>query len=183
MKDGKLEYFHNFYSENLFDILKEETSWRNDRIKIFGKEVMQPRETAYYGNTEAVYTYSGLTMKPLEWTPTLLEIKSRVEVHTHQKFNSILLNHYRTGEDYMGWHADNEKELGINPYIASLSFGGVRKFQLKHRIDKLLKIELILESGSLVVMSGEIQKFWLHRIAPTKRPVPPRINLTFRLIK
>jgi alkylated DNA repair dioxygenase AlkB len=186
-KDGCLEYFENFYSDEdaiqLFDILKQETNWLSQKIKIFGKEVDQPRLTAWYSDPNTYYTYSGLTLKPTPWTKTLVKIKKNLESYTKRPFNGVLLNYYRDQNDYMGWHSDNEKELGLNPFIASLSFGQERKFQLKHRKDKEQPIiNLDLKSGSLLLMSDEIQSNWLHRIAPTKKPMGPRINLTFRNI-
>ena len=186
-QDGILNYFPNFLSENeangYMELLLSEVQWRSDKIKMFGKEVTQPRLTGWYGDPGTVYTYSGLTMQPSRWTPALLELKSKVEQVCEQQFNSVLLNLYRTGRDHMSYHADDERELGSNPTIASLSLGQKRIFQIKHRHQKdLTPLKFDLASGSLIIMKGEMQKFWLHRINPTKKEVGPRINLTFRRI-
>jgi alkylated DNA repair dioxygenase AlkB len=186
-QDGFLSYFPNFMSMDeahiLMACLQENIKWRSDKIKMFGREVDQPRLTAWYGDPAAVYTYSGLTMQPMPWTPDLLELKVKVESMTNSTFNSVLLNLYRNGRDHMSYHCDDEQELGSQPTIVSVSLGEQRIFQLKHRYLKDLKpVKLVLGSGSLMVMAGELQKFWLHRINPTKRAIGPRINLTFRKI-
>ena len=186
-QDGILNYFPNFLSENeangYMELLLSAVEWRSDKIKMFGKEVAQPRLTGWYGDPGTVYTYSGLTMQPSLWTPALLDLKSKVEQVCEQQFNSVLLNLYRTGRDHMSYHADDERELGRNPTIASLSLGQERIFQIKHRHQKdLAPLKFDLESGSLIIMKGEMQKYWLHRINPTKKVVGPRINLTFRRI-
>lgn len=186
-EDGHLFYLEQFISspekEDIFEKLKAEVEWQSEKIKIFGREVLQPRLTAWYGDAGMSYTYSGLLMQPKPWTPLLLKLKQKVEKKTETSFNSVLLNYYRSGDDYVSWHADNERELGENPVIASLSFGCERRFQLRHRVKKDLEtITLNLGPGSLVVMSGSVQKCWLHRIAPTKKMVGERINLTFRTI-
>lgn len=176
-----IEYYPAFFKEDLFGRLERETDWKAEKIRLFGKEVLQPRLVAWHGDPQAIYTYSGLTMKPMPWTGTLLYIKEEIEDFTGRDFNSVLLNYYRTGDDYMGWHSDNEPELSERPYIASASFGGTRRFQLKHRVTKEV-LEYELEDGSLLIMKDQLQEEWIHRIAPTKRSVAPRINLTFRKI-
>lgn len=186
-QDGSLVYFPNFYTVDeqaeIFESLKTEVNWRNDKITMFGKEHLQPRLTAWYGDPGKVYIYSNITMQPEPWMRSLLNIKNKIETEHRYSFNSLLLNYYRTGADHVSWHADNEKELGPSPVIASLSLGADRRFQLRHRYDKSLPIVTIeVEPGSLIIMSEEIQDFWLHRIAKTSRPVSPRINLTFRTI-
>ncbi len=185
-KNGTLEYTPDFYSSEkatqLFHLLKQEIKWKSEKIKMFGKEVNQPRLIAWYGDPEAVYTYSGLTMRPLLWTDALLKIKERIESSVGQNFNSVLLNYYRSGQDYMGWHADNEKELGKRPVIASLSLGATRRFQLKHRREDLGLLTIELENGSLLIMKDDMQEHWLHKVAATKKEVGERINLTFRKI-
>jgi alkylated DNA repair dioxygenase AlkB len=128
------------------------------------------------------YRYSGLTMKPLPWTDTLLQIKERVEHASSYRFNSVLLNFYRDGQDSMGWHRDNEKELGENPVIASVSFGAERKFQFRHYKDQKTIISLVLNHGSLLLMSGATQSCWQHRLPKSSIMQTPRINLTFRNI-
>lgn len=140
-----------------------------------------PRLQAWYGDNYQAYTYSGLTMKALPWTPELGELRKRIEQHTGFLFNSCLANLYRDGNDTVGWHSDDEPELGVNPTIASLSLGESRDFQLKHKITKE-KLTIPLKTGGLLLMSGETQHYWQHCIPRTKRVKSPRINLTFRLI-
>ena len=128
-------------------------------------------------------SYSNIKMNPHPWTTLLKEIKNKIEILTKVEFSTVLLNYYRNGNDSNGWHADNEKELGINPIIASLSFGANRQFQLKHNSDKNLKKNIILENGSLLLMKGTTQECWKHQIPKTTKPTEARINLTFRIIK
>ncbi|GAB3536759.1 hypothetical protein GCM10027443_27860 [Pontibacter brevis] len=149
---------------------------------MFGKQLPVPRLTAWYGDKG--YTYSGLYNKPQPWVPVLQSLRERVQEVTGQEYNSVLLNFYRSGNDSMGWHADDEAELGKEPAIASLSFGGERRFSLKHRTRKDLKtVTIPLTHGSLLLMQGPTQYYWLHHIPKTKHPVQPRINLTFRNVK
>lgn len=149
---------------------------------MFGKQLLLPRLTAWYGDKG--YTYSGLYNKPQPWLPVLLDLKERVEQASGHTYNSVLLNLYRGGNDSMGWHSDDEAELGKEPAIASLSFGGERRFSFKHRTRKDLKpVSVILANGSLLLMHGPTQHHWLHHIPRTKHPVQPRINLTFRHVK
>lgn len=186
-QDGSLIYLPHFYSEaeskELFRLLEKKIKWQQDKIKMYGKEHPLPRLQAWYGDKGTDYTYSGIKLSPHPWIKELDQIKSQIEKKSRKTFNSLLLNFYRTGEDYVAWHADKEKELGKHPYIASVSFGGVRRFQLRHRFDKSLEVvSLDLEPGSLVLMGKEIQEFWHHRIVPTKKACEPRINLTFRKV-
>ena len=169
-------------SDRYFQNLQTEIMWKQEPIKIFGKPVMQPRLTALYGDLEKPYKYSGTTMTPKLWTNTLLEIKWRVEAVTNLKFTTALLNQYRNGQDSMGWHRDNEKELGPNPTIASVSFGATRRFLFRHYNEKDLKAAVDLTHGSLLIMSGSCQHFWQHSIPKTKLETGPRINLTFRTL-
>lgn len=182
--EGEVYHYPHFFNEEessfFLKQLLEEIQWKQEPIVLFGKKIMQPRLTAWYGDNGKSYRYSGVTMNPLAWTPTLLEIKQRVEAVSNSKFNSALLNQYRTGADSMGWHSDNEKELGANPVIASVSFGETRKFHLKHRTDKDLKLTLPLENGSVLVMKGETQHHWLHSISKMAAAMHSRINITFR---
>ena len=165
------------------EILTEKIQWSQPSIKFFGKLVAVPRLTAWYGDQGATYVYSGIKNEPIPWTRELLAIKNKVESVSGTSFNSVLLNLYRNGADHMSWHADDEKSLGENPIIASVSLGEVRKFGVKHRYDKDLEsMSFELGSGSLVVMQGEMQEFWHHRIHPSKKILGPRINLTFRKI-
>jgi alkylated DNA repair dioxygenase AlkB len=158
-------------------------AWRQDKIKLFGQEFLQPRLSAWYADAGKTYRYSNLLLEPLPWTPLLLEIKARTEAVTRQTFNSVLLNYYRHGQDSMGWHADDEPELGINPVIASVSFGAGRRFQFRHKYRKELpKINLALTAGSILLMQGATQHFWQHQLPKTTRVPEARINLTFRFI-
>jgi alkylated DNA repair dioxygenase AlkB len=166
-------------NEAMLARLRAETDWRAESITLFGKQVAQPRLTAWHG--DAAYSYSGLQLAPLPFTPLLLEIKAAVETATHCRFNSVLLNYYRDGRDSMGMHADDEPELGRNPAIASLSFGATRTFILRHRRSQDT-LKLPLSSGSLLLMAGATQHHWLHGINKSARAQGPRINLTFRYI-
>jgi alkylated DNA repair dioxygenase AlkB len=187
-KDGRLVHRPGFLgaeqAESILRQLLSETPWKSDKILMYGKVHDLPRLTAWYGDEGKTYTYSNIKLAPLAWTATLLNIRHQVEAHTGKKFNSVLLNLYRSGSDHVSWHADNEFEFGERPTIVSLSLGETRKFQLKHRYDlKLPMLSLPLEAGALVIMEGAIQECWLHRIAPSKKILGPRINLTFRCIK
>ena len=156
-----------------------DTAWKSETITVWGKQHRQPRLTAWYG--EAAYTYSGLSMTPLPFTPLQLTIKAAVEAACGQRFNSVLLNYYRDGRDSMGMHSDDEPELGSRPVIASLSFGATRGFILKHKHTKQT-VKLDLPSGSLLLMSGDTQRYWSHGINKSAKVLTPRINLTFRII-
>ena len=163
----------------IFERLLNETPWREDSVVVYGKRHLQPRLTAWYG--DASYTYSGLRLEPLAWTALLLEIRAAVEAACGQRFNSVLLNRYRNERDSMGMHSDDEPELGTDPVIASLSYGATRSFILRHKRDKRT-VRLPLEDGSLLLMSGQLQRNWLHGINKTTRAVGERLNLTFRYI-
>jgi len=159
------------------------TPWRQDEITVWNKRYAQPRLVAWYGDPGSAYTYSGITLTPMRWTDLLLEIKRQVENVAAITFNSVLLNYYRDHRDSMGFHSDDEPELGINPVIASLSLGTERTFILKHKTNKLAKpIRLRLASGSLLLMKGTTQKHWKHGIAKESHQCGPRVNLTFRRI-
>ncbi|OLP18035.1 alpha-ketoglutarate-dependent dioxygenase AlkB [Leptolyngbya sp. 'hensonii'] len=168
--------------DRYFTELVETIEWRQDWITIYGRSMPQPRLTAWVGDAGKSYTYSRITMQPAPWTPLLLKLKATVEAVSGVSFNSVLLNLYRDGNDSMGWHSDDEPELGLNPVIASLSLGGTRRFRLRHRREKGLRHQLELTSGSLLLMQGSAQHDWQHQVPKTKRPVAPRINLTFRVI-
>ena len=184
LPDGDIDFVPDFFapleSQTLAADLFEMTPWKHESIKIFGKPVLQPRLTAWYGDSEVNYTYSGLVNVPKSWTQTLLLIKSRVEEATGTEFNGALLNLYRNESDSMGWHSDDEKVLGENPIIASVSFGAVRTFALKHKTDPCLKRALALTDGSLLIMQGPTQHHWKHQIPKSAKPIGPRINITFR---
>ncbi|MDX2001897.1 MAG: alpha-ketoglutarate-dependent dioxygenase AlkB [Chitinophagales bacterium] len=178
-----IEYFPGFIEEDYFDELYHTLQWRTGTIRLFGKEIVEPRLVAWYGEKEAAYVYSGKPLQPLPWTPLLQELRQKLQQHLQVPFNAVLCNLYRDGNDYMGWHSDNEKPMGHKPVIASLSFGAVRDFQLKHRSNKLLPvIKLSLEPGSLLVMKGDTQKYWKHQLPKRQSVKAPRINLTFRNI-
>ncbi len=159
------------------------TEWRQDTIVVWGKTYQQPRLVAWYGDSGSEYTYSGITLSPMPWTELLLDIKKRVERITQESFNSVLLNYYRDNRDSMGFHSDDEPELGEKPVIASVSLGEERTLVLKHKMDKLAKpVRLRLASGSLLLMKGETQRCWKHGIAKETRRCGARVNLTFRHI-
>lgn len=185
--DASISYYPNFFSNEeaaiLFGALQKEIPWQQDDIKVYGKVYPQPRLTALFGNEGKSYSYSHLIMHPHKWSPLLLTIKEKVEKATETIYSTVLLNYYRDGKDSNGWHADNEKELGTNPIIASLSFGAERVFQLKHNHLENQKINLTLEHGSLLLMKGTTQHFWKHQIPKTTKQIGSRINLTFRIIK
>jgi alkylated DNA repair dioxygenase AlkB len=163
--------------------LIEQIPWRSEVINLWGKEHLQPRLTAWFGDAGARYTYSGLSLEPLPWTNLLSTLRGRVEALAETEFNSVLLNYYRDHRDSMGMHSDDEPELGRNPVIASLSFGAQRTFVLKHKFNKTLKpLHVELASGSLLVMKGATQHHWKHGINKLARPCGPRVNLTFRRI-
>ncbi|PZX92413.1 alpha-ketoglutarate-dependent dioxygenase AlkB [Flavobacterium aquariorum] len=187
LPDAEIIYFPAFLSkeeaDSLFQELLKNTPWQQDEITVYGKKHLQPRLTALYGNEGKPYSYSNITMQPHYWTLTLQKIKSLVESASDTNFTTVLLNYYRDGSDSNGWHADNEKELGTNPVIASLSLGAERNFQLKHNFDTTQKKNLILENGSLLLMKGTTQHFWKHQVPKTTKPIGSRINLTFRIIK
>ena len=167
----------------LLDALVEQTPWRQDRIRLFGKVHDQPRLTAWYGDPGTAYTYSGLTMEPLPWTPLLTSLRARVEALSRAAFNSVLLNFYRDNRDAMGMHADDEPELGERPVIASLSLGATRTLVFRHRTrTELAPVKIPLTTGSLLLMQGATQSHWKHGINRSARPCGPRINLTFRQV-
>lgn len=174
--------FTKMESDNYYQALINEIVWRHEAITIFGKPVMQPRLTAWYGDIDKSYSYSGITMQPLAWTGTLLAIKQMAENIASIKFNSALLNYYRDGNDSMGWHRDNEKELGPNPVIASVSFGAARKFRLRYYTDKKIIKDVLLTHGSLLLMRGQTQHYWEHSLPKITKPTGGRVNITFRII-
>ena len=186
LPDAVFEFYPNFFNKEeadmLFDKLMNETPWQQDDITIFGKKVAQPRLTCLFGNEGKPYSYSGLTMQPHAWNPTMMFIKEKVDKISEQNFTTVLANLYRNEKDSNGWHADNEKELGRNPIIASVSFGEERKFQLKHISDNNVKLSLNLNHGSLLVMKDGSQIHYKHQIPKTTQPKKSRINLTFRTI-
>jgi alkylated DNA repair dioxygenase AlkB len=187
LPNASIEYYPNFFdmaqSEMLFQKLLHEIPWKLDYITVYGKTHPQPRLTALFGNEGRPYSYSNIVMQPNNWNPILMFIKSEIETVCQENFTTVLLNLYRDGKDSNGWHADNEKELGRNPVIASVSFGAERSFHLKHNSIAEAKQKILLENGSLLIMKGETQHFWKHQIPKTEKIISPRINLTFRIIK
>lgn len=187
MPDADVRFYPNFFDESeadrLLGELTQTTLWRQDQIRLFGRWVDQPRLTAWHGDPGCSYTYSGMTMQPQAWTAELLAIKKRIEPVAGVVFNSVLLNYYRTERDSMGWHSDDEKELGENPVIASVNLGATRRFHFKHKHLKEQKVALDLTAGSLLIMAGATQHFWLHQLPKSARTLDPRINLTFRIIR
>ncbi|WP_421806140.1 alpha-ketoglutarate-dependent dioxygenase AlkB family protein [Flagellimonas sp.] len=184
-KDGVVNYFGPIIpleqADDFFKILADTIPWEADVVHMFGKRIVTKRKVAWYGDQPYDYTYSNSTKKALPWTPALRELKEMAENLTNETYNSCLLNLYHTGEEGMGWHTDNEKELKRNGAIASYSFGAERKFVFKHKTTKE-KVELLLDHGSLLVMKGATQNHWLHRLPPSKKVGSARINLTFRTI-
>ncbi len=186
IQNALLEYYPQFFSlrqsEIFLKYFLELENWRQEPIKLFGKNIMQPRLTSLFGDENKSYSYSGLRMQPAPFPKTLRDIKYKCEEFSGEDFNICLANLYRNGSDSMGWHADDEKELGKDPVIASVSFGEERVFHLKHKKDNNLRKKLVLENGSLLIMKGSTQHFWKHQLPKTKRKVGPRVNLTFRKI-
>ncbi|MDM9631998.1 alpha-ketoglutarate-dependent dioxygenase AlkB family protein [Robiginitalea aurantiaca] len=186
LPDAKLHYNPDFLStreaDSLFHNLLHSVSWKEDSIRIFGKTYMQPRLTALFGEEGKSYSYSGIQMDPIPFTRELADLKTRIETSSGERFTTCLLNLYRDGNDSNGWHADNEKELGKHPFIASVSLGATRIFHIKHRQDKKLRFRMQLLHGSLLLMGGPMQEFWLHQIPKSRQPLGKRINLTFRKI-
>ena len=184
-KDGIVVYYKNLLTKNeanqYFDCLLNTIEWKNDQALIYGKLIITKRKVAWYGDTDFEYTYSKTTKRALPWTTELIELKKMIEELTGEKFNSCLLNLYHNGDEGMTWHSDAEKVLKKNGAIASLSLGAERKFSFKHKETKET-LSLILENGSLLLMKGSTQTYWLHRLPPTKLISTPRINLTFRSI-
>ena len=185
-QDGVVNYYGKIFDSSsatrYYQILLDSIAWRNDEAIMFGKKIITKRKVAWYGDKPFKYTYSKTTKMALPWTKELLELKSTIEQKSSETFNSCLLNLYHDGNEGMAWHSDGEKDLKKNGAIASVSFGAERKFAFKHKETKQ-KVELVLEHGSLLIMKGETQHHWLHRLPPTKRINQPRVNLTFRTIQ
>ena len=183
--EGEVYLYKGFLSSDesqfYFSTLSEYLDWQEEYIKIYGKQIKVPRLVCWYGDPGANYRYSGVTHEPLPWTQELVVLRNKINELTGHQFNSVLGNLYRGQNDSMGWHADKEKELGINPVIASLSLGEARLFKLQHNKTKEI-VDVILEPGSLLLMQGAIQHHWRHCVPKVKRALAPRINLTFRKI-
>jgi alkylated DNA repair dioxygenase AlkB len=184
LEQGQVSYVPYFLDvfeqQQYFEELVESLAWQQDQIKIFGRLVKIPRMQAWYGDEEALYRYSGISMTPHPWTDTLMSLKALVEQACNTRFNSVLANWYRDAQDKMGYHSDNEKELGSEPIIASLSLGCTRKFTLKHKhTDEKQTLNLV--GGSLLIMSGQTQQYYKHAITAQKKELDGRVNLTFRM--
>ena len=183
--DGLVNYYGKVLnqerSQYYLDKLLNTIEWKNDEAIIFGKHIITKRKAAWYGNSDYAYTYSNTTKQALIWTKELLELKAIVEEITQSQFNSCLLNLYHSGDEGVSWHSDDEKSMGENTTIASLSFGAERKFSFKHKLTKE-PVSILLESASLLVMKGATQTNWLHCLPKTKKITRPRVNLTFRTI-
>jgi alkylated DNA repair dioxygenase AlkB len=186
LENGEIIFHPSFFprqeSDSLFDNLRNHIAWRQESMNMYGRNVNFPRLTAWYGDNDKPYSFSGITLNPLDWTDELLAIKERIEAGSDIRYNSVLLNLYRDGNDSISWHTDGEKELGRNPVIASVNFGATRRFQLRH-MRTGQKLEMDLLHGSLLIMQGELQHYWQHQVPKSKKVVGQRINLTFRVIK
>ena len=188
LPDAELHYRPQFFpkptADRLLQELMEKIEWTQNKIRFYGKESLVPRLEAWYGDPGKSYAYSGIQMNPKPWTKELVEIKEAIEKEASVPFNSVLINYYRDGKDRVAWHSDDEKELGQNPIIGSVSLGAERKFKLRHKKYKEngLKTEIMLQHGSFLLMKGPTQHHWMHEIPRTAKPIGPRINLTFRII-
>lgn len=185
LPDGECVLYREIFSADerdaLFQTLSRDISWERHVITLYGRPVAVPRLSAWYGDPGAVYRYSGIRLEPLPWTPPLQAIKDKVETLAAARFNSALLNLYRDGQDSVGWHSDDESELGRDPVIASVSFGATRRFILRHK-KRRLQWDMELANGSVLIMAGATQHHWRHQLPKTRQPVGPRINLTFRWV-
>ncbi len=184
--NGELAYYPQFFngaeSNHFMQHLQETINWKQESMKMYGKEVLFPRLMAWYGDAAMSYSFSGNIFHPEPWTTGLLQIRDRITPISGQVFNSVLLNLYRNGNDSMGWHSDDEPELGLHPVIASVNFGATRRFQLRYKSEHQRKYELSLQHGSLLVMKGPLQEYWEHQVPKTTKISDGRINLTFRFI-
>ena len=183
---ASITYYPNFWTESecgfYFNDLMKSISWKSDKIKVFGKLYNQPRLTSLHSDNANPYSYSGIKMLPYKMNESLKKIRQKISMVCNEEFSSVLINLYRDGNDSNGWHADDEKELGVNPTIASVSLGEERYFQMKHKNLKIEPIKFKLKNGSLLIMSGTTQTEWYHKIPKTSKKISSRINLTFRKI-
>lgn len=186
LTNGEYRYFPNFFNrtdaDRLLKAFEENIEWKQEEMQMYGKILKFPRLTAWYGDDDKPYSFSGITLKPLPWTAELSEIKDLIEPLSDVEYNSVLLNLYRDGNDSISWHSDDEKELGQNPIIASVNFGQERDFQLKNKATGE-KLNIKLQHGSLLIMQGAMQHHWQHQVPKRKNIDKPRVNLTFRVIK
>jgi alkylated DNA repair dioxygenase AlkB len=169
--------------DEMLDSLIEQIDWRQESVRIYGKVHPQPRLISWYGDTGKNYEYSGIRLSPLPWTDLLKNIKQEVEAASDSEFNSVFLNLYRDHNDSMGFHSDDERELGPLPTIASVTFGATRTFVMKHKLNtEIPTVKIPLDTGSVLLMKGVTQKYWKHGIMKQAQPCGPRVNLTFRTI-
>lgn len=175
-------FFNAAESQAFLDTFINTVPWMQEDIQMYGKLMKTPRLTAWYGDRDKEYIYSGTKHYPIPWTEELLKIKDRIEPIAGMKFNSVLLNYYRDANDSVAWHSDDEHELGVNPIIASVSFGQVRRFDIRHKKDRDSRHSIYLENGSLLIMKGDLQDNWVHQIPKSTKPLRARVNLTFRVI-
>ncbi|MBU2711403.1 alpha-ketoglutarate-dependent dioxygenase AlkB family protein [Zooshikella harenae] len=192
LPDGEVGYLSQLFNlseqQAYFQFLMNSVDWQYETLSLFGKQVVVPRKVAWYGDSEAVYAYSGVLHQPLPWTAELTKIKQKVEHVCGEHFNSVLLNLYQNGADYMGWHSDDEPELGDDPVIASVSFGASRDFKLRHKKYRKSQQPVVTQtliSGSCLLMKGATQRYWQHSVPKRSlnKVSEPRVNLTFRLVK
>ncbi|WP_426667855.1 alpha-ketoglutarate-dependent dioxygenase AlkB family protein [Mucilaginibacter sp. McL0603] len=181
-----LEYHPGFFnpaeSAALLNTFIDTIPWVQEDIQMYGKIIKTPRLTAWYGDPNKEYIFSGAKHHPILWTDELLMIKEKIEPVSGTRFNSVLLNYYRDANDSVAWHSDDEYELGVNPVIASVSFGQVRRFDIRHKQEHNRKYAIYLENGSLLIMKGDLQHNWVHQIPKSTKPLKERVNLTFRVI-
>jgi len=184
INNGHLQYFPNFINTaRAYEYFRtlQGLNWQQAQVRYYRKMVPIPRLQAWYGDQLCDYQYSGISLTAQPWSPLLLTLKQAVEAHSAVPFNSVLANYYRDQHDCVAWHSDDEPELGVDPVIASLSFGGERAFKMKHKLTGET-MNIVLKAGDLLLMSGSTQTYWLHTIARTKTVKAARINLTFRKI-
>lgn len=186
IEHGGLQYAQHFMAENqadsLFAALITQVPWQQAQLRLYGKNVLTPRLSCWMGDASAVYRYSNTTFLPEPWLDNVLAVKQQIETASASTFNSVLLNYYRNGQDAMGWHSDDEPELGTRPVIASLSLGAERRFLLREKIKGAPSMGLPLAHGSLLLMQGDSQSRFQHALPRTAKPIGARINLTFRKI-
>lgn len=187
LRDARLDFDPRWLtamdSDALFATLRADIAWETHRIRLFGRQVDSPRLSCWIGDPGTAYTYSGTRFEPHPWPAALLALRERLQQDIGVPFNSVLANLYRDGRDSMGWHSDDERELGVEPVIASLSLGAARRFVLRNRRDPDSKLALDLADGSLLLMRGQTQRHWRHALPRTAKPVGERINLTFRFLR
>jgi alkylated DNA repair dioxygenase AlkB len=186
LADGDTRYLADAFppgeADALFAELRGQIDWRQEEIMMFGQHRLVPRMVAWHGDAGAIYSYSGVEHQPAPWTSAPQRVRATVQALSGHSFNAVLLNLYRNGRDGMGWHSDDEPELGRNPVIASVSLGATRRFRMRHKRHRREALGIDLEHGSLLLMRGATQHHWLHALPKTTRPVGERINLTFRQV-